>query len=63
MFILESWKDQMITSKRIELQISNTTHIKEHFKAVPMVMWFLHLHDWDIEKKALLLRSMNSEFE
>jgi len=53
----------MITSKRIELQISNTTHMKEHFKAVPTVMWFLHLHDWNIEEKALLLRSMNSDFE
>ena len=46
MFILESCKDQMITSKRIELQISNTTHLKELFKA-----WVFQLFDWDIENK------------
>ena len=59
-FILESCQEQMITSKRIELQTSNTTHLKEHFQAFLIVIWFLHLHDLDVEKKVLLLRSMNS---
>ena len=50
-FILESCQEQMITSNRIELQISNTTHFKEHFKAFLMVIWFLYLHNLDVEKK------------
>ena len=55
-FILESCQEQMITSKRIELQTSNTTHLKEHFKAFIIVIWFLHLHDLDVEKKSASLK-------
>ena len=52
-------QEQMITSKRIKLQTSNTTHLKEHFKIFPTVIWFLYLHDLDVEKKTIFLMSMN----
>merc|ERR1712055_268488 len=34
--ILKSCQEQMITSKRIKLQTSNTTYIKDHFKTFLM---------------------------
>ena len=50
-FIFECCQEQMITSKRIKLQTSNTTHLKENFKTFLTLIWFLYLHVLDIEKK------------
>ena len=55
-FIFECCQEQMITSKRIKLQTSNTTHLKENFKTFLTLIWFLYLHILDVEKKSISIK-------
>ena len=35
-------------------------YLKERFKTFPTIIWFLYLHDLEVEKKLLFLMSTNS---
>ena len=47
--ILTVYLLKIITFKQIKLQTSNTTHLKKYFNTFPIFIWFLHLHDLDVE--------------